>query len=128
MIEVRQADPGDHPAVARVLEGALLEIPTDIADACSERRVLVAGTPIVGALLLLPAHPKWGGRIAALAVIHSRRGEGIGRALIEAALAQECWNPLSATAPSRVRGFYAALNFAIMSVTDDRIFAVRGSP
>lgn len=93
---IRDAVPADAPAVARLLDQ--LGYPTEPAAAASrlERlrivgdRVLVAdaGGEVVGLahLQVTPAleHDRPAAKIGALVVDESRRGEGVGRALIEA--------------------------------------------
>lgn len=127
MTAVREATATDHSQVARVLEGALLDVPIDLQSACRDGRVLVAGDPVVGAILVTPPRPSGGTHIVALAVVPSRRQEGIGEALIRAALKRPTWRPLSATARADVRGFYDALGFAIVCIDNERIRAVRGA-
>lgn len=125
---VRTATATDHAAVARVLEGALLEVPLDLRAACADGRVLVTGDPPVGALVVSPPTPAGGARLVAVAVTPARRGGGLGRRLVAAALERPAWCPLSATADERVHGFYAALGFACQPVGPDRIRAVRDGP
>jgi GNAT superfamily N-acetyltransferase len=121
MNTVRPADVGDLADVARVLEGALLDVPVSLEAACAEGRVLVAGEPIFGVAVVAPSVA--GARLVGLAVTPSRRGEGIARALVTAALAR--WHPLTATLDERVRPVYDALDFALYPVSADRYRAVR---
>jgi GNAT superfamily N-acetyltransferase len=121
MTTVRDAKPDEVPAVARVLEGALLEVPLDLTAACSDGRVLTTGNPPYGVLVVAPSVA--GARIVGLAVTPRRRGEGVARTLVETAL--EEWRPLSATIDARVRPVYEALGFAIVSVGETRYRAVR---
>lgn len=122
MSDIREAESTDLPDVARVIEGALLDVPTALEVACAEGRVLVVGDPIYGATVIAPSRA--GGRLVALAVIPSRRGEGIATSLVEAAL--ERWHPLSATIDGRVKPLYEGLDFALYPVSADRYRAVRG--
>lgn len=122
MSGIRLAEPADVADVARVIEGALLDVPVALETACTEGRVLVVGDPIYGAAVIAPS--RWGGRLVALAVTPSRRGEGVATSLLEAALAR--WHPLSATIDDRVTPMYEALDFALYPVSDDRYRAVRG--
>jgi len=130
-VSVRRGDPAELVAVVRVLEGALLDVDVDsVREALAAGRVYVAvdgpasaagdgsaagdssGTArIVGALY----HE--GGHVEAVAVPRHRRGEGIGRALVEAAGADvaAAGDPLTADFGADVRGFYEALGFEIES-------------
>lgn len=121
MNTVREAALSDVADVARVLEGTLLTVPLNLESACVDGRVLVAGDPVNGAAVVAPA--RRGARLVGLAVTPRRRGEGIARALVTAAL--ERWRPLSATFDARVRPFYDALDFAIYPISSDRYRAVR---
>lgn len=121
MTTVRVGTPGEVPSVARLLEGALLEVPVDLTLACSEGRVLVTGDPPYGVLVVAPSVA--GGRLVGLAVTPRRRGEGVARALVAAGL--ERWSPLSATIDDRVRPVYEALGFAMVSLGETRYRAVR---
>jgi GNAT superfamily N-acetyltransferase len=121
MTAVREADAAEVAAVARVLEGALLTVPLDLPAACADGRALVVGDPVRGAAVLAPAGR--GARLVGLAVTPRRRGEGIARVLVRAAL--DRWRPLSATIDDRVRPVYEALDFAVYPVTGDRYRAVR---
>jgi GNAT superfamily N-acetyltransferase len=122
MSDIRLAEPSDVAAVARVIEGALLEVPIALDTACGAGRVLVVGDPIYGAAAIAPSQR--GGRLVALAVTPARRGEGVATRLLEAAL--ERWQPLSATIDTRVLPVYEALDFALYPVSPDRYRAVRG--
>lgn len=122
MSAIRVAEPAEVADVARIVEGALLEVPVALETACAEGRVLVIGDPIYGAAVIAPA--RRGGRLVALAVTPSRRGEGVATRLLEAALAR--WHPLSATIDHRVTSLYEALGFALYPVSATRYRAVRG--
>jgi len=123
-VRVRRGDPDDLVPVLRVLEGALLDVTAaDVRAGLDEGRVYVAvaareqwDAPVVGALL----HE--GGHVTAVAVPRHRRGEGIGRALIEAAAADVAApdEPLTADFDPEVRGFYEAIGFEIRQ-EDDRL-------
>lgn len=121
MTTTRVATPEEVPAVARLLEGALLEVPVDLSAACIDGRVLVTGDPPYGVLVVAPSIA--GGRLVGLAVTPRRRGEGVARALVTAGL--ERWRPLSATIDDRVRPVYEALGFAMVPFGDKRYRAVR---
>ncbi|MFB6079526.1 MAG: GNAT family N-acetyltransferase [Haloferacaceae archaeon] len=107
-IAVRRATPDDYVAVLRVIEGALLAVDAGAVReriVAGEASVAVAGERVVGALV------RDGERIVAVAVRRRRRRRGIGRALIERALAST--GRLTATFDPRVRGFYEALGFEV---------------
>ncbi|MFB6111171.1 MAG: N-acetyltransferase [Halobacteriaceae archaeon] len=134
---VRSADGDAAPAVARVLEGALLAVPVDIRRACDEGRVLLIGEPVTGAVLVVPSALGPGRRygsggehspahLLAVAVIPSRRGEGQGQALVGAAAKR--WSPLSVTFDRRVKPFYESLGFAIARIGSTRFRGVRAQP
>lgn len=122
MSEIREAESTDLSEVARVIEGALLDVPIALEVACAEGHVLVVGDPIYGTAVIAPSRA--GGRLVALAVIPSRRGEGVATSLVEAAL--DRWHPLSATIDDRVKPLYEALDFALYPVSADRYRAVKG--
>ena len=100
--EIRRAGPTDAPAIARLLHDFNLEFdaPTPavetLATRCEEllrdgaMTVLLAGAPPVGlALLRLRPSPWTDGEEAYLQelyVVPERRGEGLGRALVEATI------------------------------------------
>lgn len=106
----RRAAPAEKDDVMRVVEGALLETdPERVEDALAAGRVLVAGDPVVGALVTEPHRE--GAFIDAIAVASSRREEGVGTALVEAAASR--WQPLAAEFDAQVRPFYEALGFDV---------------
>lgn len=114
-MRVREARPDERAAATNVLDGAMLE--TDrMGDAttlvaCEEGRIL-------GALALD------GERIDAVAVRRSRRGQGIGTALVEAAAARR--ERLVAEFRERERPFYESLGFEVESGDEDgRLRGVR---
>ncbi|MFB6074364.1 MAG: GNAT family N-acetyltransferase [Haloarculaceae archaeon] len=110
---VREATPEEVPAVLGVLDAAALA--TDHAAversvARGETLVAVAGDPdrpgtVVGALVLA------GERIENVAVRRRRRGQGVGRALVEAAAARR--ERLVAECDAGAVPFYEALGFAV---------------
>lgn len=122
MTDVRVAQPTDLVDVARVIEGALLDVPLELETACVDGRVLIVGDPVYGAAVIAPTRS--GGRLVAVAVAPSRRGEGVATSLLEAAI--ERWHPLSATCDERVKSLYEALDFALYPISEDRYRAVRG--
>lgn len=122
-VSIRRADFDDHVAVVRLLEGALLDVSSSgIRSGIDDGRVLVAisedidaGEHVLGALVLDGTH------VEAIAVRPSRRRQGVGTALIEAARA-ETDEPLTARFDPDVRGFYEALGFDIERCkTEDRL-------
>lgn len=122
MTGIRVAQLTDVADVARVIQGALLDVPLELDTACADGRVLIVGDPIYGAAVIAPS--RCGGRLVALAVTPSRRGEGVATSLVEAAI--ERWHPLTATCNDRVKALYEALDFALYPISDGRYRAVRG--
>ncbi|MFB6122102.1 MAG: GNAT family N-acetyltransferase [Haloferacaceae archaeon] len=115
---VRGAVPDDRVAVARVVDAAMLERGRDVADAIDAGDVLAAAADgtVVGALVLD------GDRIDAVAVRRRRRGQGVGTALVEAALDRR--GRLTADFDPRVRPFYESLGFDVER-RDGRLWGVR---
>lgn len=117
-MRIRAATPDEHAAVANVLDGAMLDTDPDLLAASIERgETLVAVASdsdgggderVLGALVLD------GDRIVSVAVRRRRRGQGIGRALVEAALADR--DRLVAEFDERVRPFYESLGFEVESI------------
>lgn len=112
-MHVRPANADEVPAVMNVLDGAVLSIATDTVRAGIEDSgtlVAVSGDDplagrILGALVLDGPH------IEAVAVRRRRRGQGIGTALVEAALGRR--DRITADFDADVRPFYEALGFDI---------------
>lgn len=114
-MHVRPADPAERPSVANVLDGAALEIRDALLErALADDAVLVAvpddtepdaAPRILGALALDDEE------IVAVAVRRRRRGQGIGTALVEAALTRR--ERLVARFDADVRPFWESLGFAI---------------
>ncbi|MBV0902094.1 GNAT family N-acetyltransferase [Haloarcula salina] len=123
-MRVREATEGDLPAVMNVLDGAVLEIDvatvragiegdgTLVAVSGDARTDSESGTDrVLGALVLD------GDRVAAVAVRRRRRGQGIGTALVEAALDRR--DRLTADFDAGVRPFYERLGFDVEPLSDD---------
>jgi len=121
---IRQADADDHIDVMRLFDGALLETDADrVRDQLTGGRgcILVAGeSRPVGAIALVDDPEAvdglpWPDSVytSAIAVRKARRGQGVGRSLIEAAVDWAAPRPLSATFDERVRPFYVSCGFAI---------------
>ncbi|MBO4247951.1 GNAT family N-acetyltransferase [Halomicrobium sp. IBSBa] len=115
-MRVREATPADRAAVANVLDGAALETePARLKASLQRGETLLAvaddGERVLGALVLD------GDRIVSVAVRRRRRGQGIGSALVERALAER--GRLVAAFDERVRPFYETLGFAIEPVDGD---------
>ncbi|MFW5978024.1 MAG: GNAT family N-acetyltransferase [Halohasta sp.] len=125
---IRRADPDDLIGVMRLFDGALLETDADrVRDQLTGRRgcLLVAGEDRpVGAVGLVTGEAvgdlPWPETvyISAIAVRAERRGQGIGRSLIDAAADWAAPRPLSATFDERVRPFYTACGFDIQERAD----------
>ncbi|WP_323191370.1 GNAT family N-acetyltransferase [Halostella sp. PRR32] len=109
-VAVREARPAERVAVRRVLDAAMLE-PGDVAGAIDrgDALVAVADDTVLGALVLDPRDR--GAHVEAVAVRRSRRGQGIGTALVEAAA--ERADRLTADFDPGVRPFYESLGFEI---------------
>ena len=110
-VRIRAADPGEHVAVVRLLEGALLDAdPETVRERIDRGQVLVAVPEdrgrAVGTLVLDGDH------VAAIAVHPSRRRRGIGTALIEAVV-ERSTGTLTAEFDPDVSGFYERLGFEI---------------
>jgi GNAT superfamily N-acetyltransferase len=108
-VAVREARPDERVAVRRMIDAAMLE-PGDVAGAVDrgDALVAVADGRVSGALVREPRRN--GARIAAVAVTRSRRGQGIGSALVAAA--GERAGRLTAEFDAEVRPFYESLGFA----------------
>lgn len=139
-MRVREATPGQFAEVASVLDAAALRTDAErIRAGIDAGNVLVAtGSsrsdgeetrerddadpgPILGALVCSE------GEVRAVAVRPNRRGQGIGSALVAAALRRE--GRLVAEFDPRVRPFWASLGFEITPVPEsDRLRGVREEP
>jgi len=121
-VAVREARPDERVAVRRVIDAAMLE-PGDVAGAIErgDALVAVAEERVVGALVLDPREV--GGHVAAVAVSRSRRGQGIGAALVAAAA--ERADRLTAEFDPDVRPFYESLGFAVESLESGRLRGTR---
>lgn len=122
MTEIRPARPGEEPAVLGVLDAGLLETDAGAVRAriaAGDVLVAVAGDTVVGALVLV------GPEVDAVAVRRRRRGQGIGSALVAAALDRR--GRLVAAFDGRVRPFYESLEFAVEPLGEERYVGVRWS-
>jgi GNAT superfamily N-acetyltransferase len=134
-VEVRTAIPDDQVAVARVLDAAMLA--TDgLAERLAAGDVLVAVERSVhGALVVAPpaAAPPWAheagtdAHVAAVAVRRSRRGRGVGTALVERAGER---GRLTAGFDPDLRPFYDSCGFSVQShpTEGDRLVGARPAP
>lgn len=134
---IRVAAPTDRVAVARVLDGALLDV-DDLGARLDAGDVLLAvdGGAAVGALVVDGAGPTdrtppedWPddvGHVRAIAVRRKRRGSGIGSQLIDEA--RRRWAPLVADFDADVEGFYAALGAECEVAPDGRHWALLREP
>lgn len=130
-MEVRPAGPGDLPAVATVLDAAMLA--TDgLGGRVDAGDVLVAAEEgrVLGALVVEPpaTAPAWArevgtdAHVAAVAVRRRRRGQGLGSALVRAAAGR---GRLTAAFDADLLSFYEALGFDAIAREDGRHRAVR---
>ena len=119
-VPVRTATPADRRAVIALLDSAILSFDREaISERIADDAVYVDDTPdmIRGALVRNDR------LITALAVRHWARGDGIGTALVEAALADV--PALHATCESALEPFYASLGFRLYRLPDGRLIGRR---
>ena len=121
-MDVRRGTPEDHVAVQRLLDGALLET-ADVPASLAAGDVYVAGIERAGERTLVGVLVCDGEHVEAVAVAPSRRGRGIGRALVAAALADR--GRLTADFRDEVRAFWEAIGFDVVEQDDGRYWAVR---
>ena len=132
-MRVRLATPDDHLTVLRIVNGAMLEIDAGaVEQAIDAGNVLVAAAEnrVLGTAVLEPkgaSEPtETSAHIDAIAVRRARRGQGIGRELVE--FAAERFGTLTAECDPRVRPFYESLGFDIEErVAEDGRERLRGS-
>lgn len=108
-VDLRRGDNDDVVAAMRVLQGALLDIDgSTVRDAAPDGEVLLAeeGDWLVAALVMREGH------VEGVAVRRERRGQGIGTALVEAAVADE-GGTVTADFRAGVRGFWKDLGFEV---------------
>jgi len=108
-VALRRGSNDDVVAAMRVLQGALLDVDgSTVRDAAPDGELLLAeaGDWVVGALVVRDGH------IEGVAVRRKRRGEGIGSALVEAAVADED-GTVTADFRAGVRGFWKDLDFEV---------------
>jgi GNAT superfamily N-acetyltransferase len=120
-VTVRRADADDYRPLMAVLEGALLDVdPENVRRRIDAGEALVAVDDgrVVGGLV------REGNEILAVAVVRRRRGEGLGRGLIDRAGAAAA-EPLVATFDGRVRDVYESLGFDVEAAADGRYRGVR---
>ncbi|WP_411965093.1 GNAT family N-acetyltransferase [Haloferax sp. YSMS24] len=117
-VVVRDGDSSEFVTVMRILDAGLLEMDaSDVRERLDTGACLVADVSgrVVGVLVLD------GEYVEAVAVAPSRRGRGIGTALVDAAVARE--GRLAAEFDATVRPFYESLGFTIEpagDASDDR--------
>jgi ribosomal protein S18 acetylase RimI-like enzyme len=122
---IRTATADDELPVRRVIDGAMLEVPKNLAGLIESEQVLVAvAERVVGALVLVQpaeatvptlAPTDEASHIASVAVRRRRRGSGIGAALVRTA-AERVSGPLTAEFRPSVRPFYESLGFEIREI------------
>jgi GNAT superfamily N-acetyltransferase len=137
-ILVHEATPEDRIAVARILDGALLDV-EDLDARLAHGQVLFAAdgeeATAVGAIVLAPEGPsadvsqhspptEWpkATHIRGIAVRRKHRRNGIGAALVRAAL--ERWSPIVADFEPDVLPFYESLGADCKAGADDRQWAL----
>lgn len=124
-IVIRTATADDELPIRRVIDGAMLEVPKNLAGLIESEQVLVAvAERVVGALVLVQpaeatvptlAPTDEASHIASVAVRRRRRGSGIGAALVRTA-AERVSGPLTAEFRPSVRPFYESLGFEIREI------------
>lgn len=122
-MQVRPATAEEVPTVMTVFDSAMLETDLETIRAAARNDdllVAVESERVLGACLLV------GEAVDAIAVRPGRRGQGIGRALVEGAAERR--DRLVADFDPRVRPFWASVGFEIESAEDedDRHRGVRG--
>lgn len=117
-MDVRPAREEELPDVCNVLDGGLLAVEHDtLADAIPAGNVLVAvetrdqGESLLGTLVL------GGDDVRAVAVRRRRRDQGIGAALVEAALDRR--GRLVAEFDERVQPFWESLGFTLEKADEE---------
>lgn len=116
---VRRAGPTDLVTLMRVLDGALVDVDAETVERrAAAGEVLRAddGGRAVGVLV------RDGALVRALAVRRDRRGEGVGRALVERAATETA--RLVADCRPEVKGFYEACGFRVRE-REGRAYGVR---
>lgn len=113
MVAIRPARAEERATVLAIIDAAALATDVDRLDAAIEREDVLVATPeredrILGALVLE------GSEVVNVAVRPRRRGQGIGRALVEAAADRR--DGLVATFAADVRPFYESLGFDVEPV------------
>lgn len=123
-VVVHEAGRADLAEVTAILDAAMLQIDREhLENALTEGAVLVATGPgahentVLGTLVLEETE------ITSIAVRPNRRGQGIGRALVDAAAQRRV--SLVALFDPRVEAFWSSLGFEIESVPDSE--RLRGS-
>ena len=124
-IVIRTAIADDELPIRRVIDGAMLEVPKNLAGLIESEQVLVAvAERVVGALVLVRpaaadvptlAPTDEASHIASVAVRRRRRGSGIGAALVRTAT-ERVSSPLTAEFRPSVRPFYESLEFEIREI------------
>lgn len=131
-VDVRAAVEDDLPAVMNVLDAAMLDVSAaDVRDRIAHGEgvlVAVEGGRVLGACLVDATggrddEDRSPARVDAIAVRPRRRGQGIGAALVEAAV--DRWGPLTAEFDEDVRPFYESLGFEVERASEGRAHGYR---
>lgn len=131
-LAIREATADGRVDVARVLDGALLEVET-LGTRLADGHVLVATAEetVVGAIVIAPGGPSdrsppsgWpeAAHVRAVAVRRKRRRSGIGSALVSAA--RQRWSPIVADFDAGVRPFYESVGADCETGPDGRHWAL----
>lgn len=124
-VRVRPASADERGDLTAILDAATLETdPDTVRESVAADRALVAVVEdrVLGGVVTVPAEN--GVEIDAVAVRPGRRGQGIGRALVEAVC--ERHDRVVAEFDAKVRPFYEKLGFEIGRVGKQRFRGRRG--
>lgn len=133
MIAIREARPDELPELMTIIDGAYLAVDQSLVEASLDDGTVLVATgdqQIVGTIVLTssphfrdtsdesPLH------VHAVAVRRARRDQGIGRALVSAAMDRT--HTLTATFDERVKPFYCSLGFEIAGASGAQYWGVLG--
>jgi len=124
MVATRPARAAERATVLAIVDAAALATDVDRLDAAIEREDVLVATPkgaerILGALVLEE------NEVVNVAVRPRRRGQGIGRRLVEAAAQRR--DGLVATFAADVRPFYESLGFDVEPIEGGDAHRYRGT-
>lgn len=117
MTTVRRATSGDRAAIRNVVDGADLSLDAGVLDAALDREAVYVAVSAAGTVLGSLVCD--GTEIVAVAVRPGRRGQRIGSALVEAAVADH--DRLVAEFNPAVRPFWESVEFEIEPLETGRL-------